>query len=157
MIKIFKGRQESVYSNYIIKKLCDIFIIRNGAPLYCKKRPESKLKADEILTAGFLSALSSLAREIGAGQPKFYATENSRFFFFEKSGHLFIIHCDVGIPESEVLEFGRKLVKIFFRTVEHMKNPSKLPAFEDPNPADNLKSIGFNELNDELNSAFNSM
>ncbi|MHA1145940.1 MAG: hypothetical protein ACTSRW_14455 [Candidatus Helarchaeota archaeon] len=109
----------------------DIFILKEGIPIYHKKQPESNLRKDETLTMGFLSALTSFAMEIGAGVPRLYATDTARFTFFERDDHLFIVYSDLDITNEQILDFSRKLSDAFFKSFNGRLTGTTLPVFDD--------------------------
>ena len=92
----------------------DVFILRKGAPIYHQKQPESNLKKDETLTMGFLSALTSFATEIGAGIPKLYETDCSRFSFYQRDNHLFIVYTDTEVSKTNINVLSKKIAESFF-------------------------------------------
>ena len=109
----------------------DVFILKNGVPIYHKKTPRSNLKRDETLTMGFLSALTSFAMEIGAGSPKVYATENARFSFHERDNFLHVIYTDEDITEVQVEAFVSNLSRLFLEIYEGVISEANFSFFDD--------------------------
>ena len=49
-------------------KIHDIFILRNGVPIFHKRQDEKTKNVDETLLMGFLSAITGFGQEIGLGK-----------------------------------------------------------------------------------------
>ncbi|MHC1590571.1 MAG: hypothetical protein ACXQS8_00625 [Candidatus Helarchaeales archaeon] len=108
----------------------DIFILKEGVPIYHKKRVESDLKRDETLVMGFLSALTSFAMEIGAGVPRIYATDKARFSFYRQNDHLFVIYSDLDITDVQVQMLSEKISNAFFENIGGKLTSGNLSTFE---------------------------
>ena len=82
----------------------DIFILRNGVPIYHKRQDEKTRNVDETLLMGFLSAITGFGQEIGLGKAFEYVTNEVKFSFYENKELVYIICCDIRI-ENEFLHF----------------------------------------------------
>lgn len=100
-------------------RIQDIFVLKEGLPIYHHKEKYSKLKEslDDTLITGFLSAIINFTKETGLGVPIFYVTDSIRFSFFEKSGLLYIISSDPSLPNSYMDELFTKLSSSFLNQV----------------------------------------
>lgn len=109
----------------------DVFILKNGVPIYHKKLAESNLKRDETLAVGFLSAISAFAMELGAGPPRVYATQTSRFSFLERENYSFIVYSDDDITEDQVTNLSKMLSESFLQAIKEDLEISRLSAFDE--------------------------
>ena len=82
----------------------DIFILRNGVPIYHKRQDEKTKTVDETLLMGFLSAITGFGQEIGLGKAFEYVTNEVKFSFYETKELVYIICCGLNV-ENEFLRF----------------------------------------------------
>ncbi|NHI92582.1 MAG: hypothetical protein EAX96_08770 [Candidatus Lokiarchaeota archaeon] len=82
----------------------DVFILRNGVPIYHKRQDEKTKEVDETLLMGFLSAITGFGEEIGLGKAFEYVTNEIKFSFYENSGLVYIICCDLQV-QNEFLHY----------------------------------------------------
>ncbi|MFX1450082.1 MAG: hypothetical protein ACFFCM_04525 [Promethearchaeota archaeon] len=101
-------------------KIQDIFILKDGLPVYHHKELDSKLRktVDDSLITGFLSAITNFTKETGLGIPTYYITESIKFSFFEKSDHLFIICSEPTLSNSYIDELFLKLSTSILKEIE---------------------------------------
>jgi len=101
-------------------KIQDIFILKDGLPVYHHKELDSKLRktVDDSLITGFLSAITNFTKETGLGIPTYYITESIKFSFFEKSDHLFIICSEPTLSNSYIDELFLNLSTSIFKEIE---------------------------------------
>lgn len=117
-------------------KIQDIFILKDGLPIYHHKEVDSKLRktVDDTLITGFLSAITNFTKETGLGIPTFYITESIKFSFYEKSELLFIISSEPMLANSYINELFLKISHIVVKQIE-----------------DQTESIDFSTLNSIIN------
>ncbi len=104
-------------------KIQDIFILKDGLPIYHHKEGNSKLRksVDDTLITGFLSAITNFTKETGLGIPTFYITESIKFSFFEKSDLLFIISCEPSLANSYIDRLFLKISNVIIKQIEDQK------------------------------------
>ena len=100
-------------------KIQDIFILKDGLPIYHHKQQDSKLKetVDDTLITGFLHAIINFTKETGLGIPTYYITKMIKFSFFEQNDFLFIVCCDPSIPDSRINKLFVKLSSSFLNQI----------------------------------------
>ncbi|MFX0134905.1 MAG: hypothetical protein ACFFDN_14785 [Candidatus Hodarchaeota archaeon] len=110
-------------------KIQDIFILKDGLPIYHHKQVDSKLRktVDDTLITGFLSAITNFTKETGLGIPTFYITESIKFSFFEKSELLFIICSEPSLSNSYIDELFLKLSTSILNQIERQPESLNFP------------------------------
>ncbi|MHA1298145.1 MAG: hypothetical protein ACTSO9_01745 [Candidatus Helarchaeota archaeon] len=110
----------------------DIFILKDGLPVYHYKNKNSKLSksVDSSLITGFLSAIINFTKETGLGIPTSYNTNTIKFSFFEHSGLFYIICTDPCFLDSQLSRLFKNLSSTFLKNLEELNGKLENAQFQ---------------------------
>ncbi|MHA1381207.1 MAG: hypothetical protein ACTSRG_22810 [Candidatus Helarchaeota archaeon] len=100
----------------------EIFILKDGLPLYHYKNKDSKLKKslDNSLLTGFLSAIINFTKETGLGNPTTYITSSIKFSFFEQSDLFYVVCTDPSFPDSKLIRLYNRLSLSILKVIDDL-------------------------------------
>ena len=108
----------------------DIFIIKNGVPIYHKRNDDKTKNIDDTLLMGFLSAITGFGEEIGLGKPFEYNTEEVKFSFYENSELMYVLCTEHNVEKKLIRNLTHTIANNFIEQVPDVRNMQYLSLFD---------------------------
>jgi len=108
----------------------DVFIIRNGVPIYHKRNDEKTKDIDDTLLMGFLSAITGFGEEIGLGKPFEYNTAEVKFSFYENSELMYVLCTEHKVEKNIIQNLIQTIANNFVEQVPDVRNMHYLSLFD---------------------------
>ncbi len=108
----------------------DVFIIKNGVPIYHKRHDEKTQKIDDTLLMGFLSAITGFGEEIGLGKPFEYNIEAVKFSFYENSDLMYVLCTNHEVEKKFINFLTKTIANNFIQQVPDVRNMQYLSLFD---------------------------
>ena len=114
-----------------MKPIHDIFILRNGVPIFHKRQDTKTEKIDDTLLMGFLSAITNFGEEIGLGKPFEYVTNEIKFSFYENEDLVYVVCCDQQLDKKFLNDLCRDIANEFVKHVPEVPSSHHLAKFDE--------------------------